>query len=57
MFYSQKPQEALNLISYRGGLVSTLLHATVYMFLHNLLNVLVQIANKMALPKKKKENL
>jgi hypothetical protein len=32
--------------------VSTLLHATVYMFLHNLLNVLVQIANKMALQKK-----
>jgi hypothetical protein len=31
--------------SYRGALVSTLLHATVYMFLHNLLNVLVQIAN------------
>jgi hypothetical protein len=29
--------------------VSTLLHATVYMFLHNLLNVLVQIANKMGL--------
>jgi hypothetical protein len=26
--------------------VSTLLHDTVYMFLHNLLNVLVQIANK-----------
>jgi hypothetical protein len=37
------------LISYRGALVSTLLHATVYMFLHNLLNVLVQIANKMGL--------
>jgi hypothetical protein len=32
--------------------VSTLLHATVYMFLHNLLNVLVQIANKMGLQKK-----
>jgi hypothetical protein len=30
-------------------LLSTLLHATVYMFLHNLLNVLVQIANKMGL--------
>jgi hypothetical protein len=27
--------------------VRTLLHATVYMFLHNLLNVLVQIANEM----------
>jgi hypothetical protein len=32
--------------------VSTLLHATVYMFLHNLLNVLVQIANKIGLQKK-----
>jgi hypothetical protein len=31
--------------------VSTLLHATVYMFLHNLLNVLVQIASKMGLQK------
>jgi hypothetical protein len=31
--------------------LSTLLHATVYMFLHNLLNVLVQIANKMELQK------
>jgi hypothetical protein len=31
--------------------VSTLLHATVYMFLHNLLNALVQIANKMGLQK------
>jgi hypothetical protein len=31
--------------------VSTLLHATVYMLLHNLLNVLVQIANKMGLKK------
>jgi hypothetical protein len=51
-FYSQKPQEALSLASYRGVLVSTLLHATVYMLLHNLLNVLVQIANKMGLQKK-----
>jgi hypothetical protein len=32
--------------------MSTLLHATVYVFLHNLLNVLVQIANKMGLQKK-----
>jgi hypothetical protein len=31
--------------------VGTLLHATVYMFLHNLLNVLVHIANKMGLQK------
>jgi hypothetical protein len=36
-------------ISYRGALLSTLLHDTVYMFLHSLLNVLVQIANKMGL--------
>jgi hypothetical protein len=33
--------------------VSTLLHAIVYMFLHNLLNVLVHIANKIGLQKKK----
>jgi hypothetical protein len=38
-------------ISYRGALLSTLLHATVYMFLHSLLNVLVQIANKTGLQK------
>jgi hypothetical protein len=38
-------------ISYRGSLLNTLLHAIVYVFLHNLLNVLVQIANKMELQK------
>jgi hypothetical protein len=32
--------------------VSTLLHATVYMFVHNLQNVLVQIANKMGSQKR-----
>jgi hypothetical protein len=32
--------------------VTTLLHAAVYMFLHNLLNVLIHIANKMGLQKK-----
>jgi hypothetical protein len=32
--------------------VRTLLHDTEYMFLHNLLNVLVQIANKMGFKKK-----
>jgi hypothetical protein len=32
--------------------VSTLLHAIVLVLLHNLLNVLVQIANKMGLQKK-----
>jgi hypothetical protein len=31
--------------------VSTLLHAIVYVLLHNLLNILVQIANKMGLQK------
>jgi hypothetical protein len=34
------------------ALLNTLLQATGYMFLHNLLNVLVQIANKMGLQKK-----
>jgi hypothetical protein len=47
-----KATKGLEPVSYRGVLVSTLLHATVYMFLHNLLNVLVQIANKMELQKK-----
>jgi hypothetical protein len=42
----------LRVISYRGALLSTLLHAAVYMFIHNLLNALVQIANKMGLHKK-----
>jgi ribosomal protein L32E len=40
-------------IGYRGVLLSTLLHATVYVT-HNLLNVLVQIANKMGFKRKKK---
>jgi hypothetical protein len=31
--------------------VSTLLHATIYVFVHNLLNVLIQIANKVGLQK------
>jgi hypothetical protein len=44
---SQKPQGALNL----SALLRTLLHATVHVFLHNLLKVLVQIANKMGLQK------
>jgi hypothetical protein len=35
--------------------VSTLLHATVYMFLHNLQNVIVQIENKMGLKKRKQK--
>jgi hypothetical protein len=44
-------------ISYRAALLSTLLHATVYMFLHNLLNVLVQIANTMGLQIKQKHGV
>jgi hypothetical protein len=44
-----RAERVVDLISYREALLSTLLHATVYMFLHNLLNVLVQIANKMGL--------
>jgi hypothetical protein len=37
--------------------VSTLVHATVYMFLHNLLHGLVLIANKMGLQKKISYNM
>jgi hypothetical protein len=33
--------------------VSTLLHATVYVFLQSLLNVVAQIANKMGFQKRK----
>jgi hypothetical protein len=44
----QKATRGLEPISYRAVLLST--------FLHSLLNVLIQIANKMAL-KKKKENV
>jgi hypothetical protein len=44
-------------ISYSGVLASTLLHTAVYVSLHNLLNVLVHIANKMGLQKKTIETL
>jgi hypothetical protein len=37
---------------YKGEVVITLLRAIVYVFLHNMLNVLVHIANKMGLQKK-----
>jgi ribosomal protein L32E len=47
-----KATRGLEPISYRGVLVSTLLHANEYVFLHNLLNVLVQVANKMGFQKK-----
>jgi hypothetical protein len=46
-----KATRGLEPISYRGVLVSTLLHATVTMFLHNLLNVLVQIADRIKFKK------
>jgi hypothetical protein len=39
-------------ISYRGALLSTLLHATVYVFIHNFLNVLVQVVNEIGLQKR-----
>jgi hypothetical protein len=51
-FLFPKAARGFEPISYRGALVSTFLHATVYVFLHNLLNVLVQIANKMGFKKK-----
>jgi hypothetical protein len=38
-------------ISYRGVLVSTLLHAIVYVVLYNMLNALIQFTNKMGLHK------
>jgi hypothetical protein len=47
----QKTTRGVEPISYRGVLLSTLLHATVYVVLHSWLNVLVQIANKMGLQK------
>jgi hypothetical protein len=47
-YISLKDTTGLEPISYRGALLSTLLHATVYVR-HNLLNVLVQAANKMGL--------
>jgi hypothetical protein len=51
MSYGIKATRGLEPISYRGALLSTLLHATVYVT-HNLLNVLVQIENKMGFKKK-----
>jgi hypothetical protein len=49
-YISQKPQKGLEPISYREALLSTLLHAFVYIFTQ-LLNALVQIENKMGLQK------
>jgi hypothetical protein len=51
LFLFPKATRGLEPISYRGALLSTLLHAAVYVFLRNLLNVLVQIANKVGLQK------
>jgi hypothetical protein len=40
-------------VSYRGALLSSLLHALYTFFLHNFLNVLIQIISKIGLQKKK----
>jgi hypothetical protein len=50
---SQKPQEALNLLVTEER-YWTLFYMPQYKFLHNSLNVLIQIANKMGLQNKKK---
>jgi hypothetical protein len=55
-WYTKSHKSPLEPISYRGALLSTLLHVTVYKFIHNSLNVLVQIANKMELQKGKHES-
>jgi hypothetical protein len=47
--FSLPSPEDGNISSFRN--ILSLLHATVYMLLHSWLNVLVQIANKMGLPK------
>jgi hypothetical protein len=49
--YSQKPQEALNLTVTEEH-YCVLFYMLLYTFLHNFLNVLVQIANEMGLQKK-----
>jgi hypothetical protein len=49
--HSRKPQEALNLLVTEERYWA-LFYIPLYMFIHNLLNVLVQIANKMGLQKK-----
>jgi hypothetical protein len=52
--YSQKPQEASKLLVTEKCLWA-LFYMPLYKFLHNLLNVLVKIANKMGLWKKKNQ--
>jgi hypothetical protein len=49
--HSQKPQEALDLLVTEEPYWA-LFYMPLYTFLHNLLNVLVQITNKMGLQKK-----
>jgi hypothetical protein len=51
LYYSQKPQEALNLLVTEERYWA-LFYMPLYTFIHNLLNVLVQIANKMGFKKK-----
>jgi hypothetical protein len=51
MSHSQKPQEALN-PSVTEERYRALFHMPLYTSIHNLLDVLVQIANKMGLQKK-----
>jgi hypothetical protein len=53
MSHSQKPQEALNPLVTEERYCA-LIYMSLYTFLHSLLNVLVQIANKMGLQKNKK---
>jgi hypothetical protein len=51
-----KAKRGVESVSYRGVLLSTLLHYMLaYTLLHNLLNVLIEIANKMGLPKTNKQ--
>jgi hypothetical protein len=50
---NNQPQEALNLLVPEERYWA-LFYMPLYTFLHNLLNVLVQIANKMGLQKKKR---
>jgi hypothetical protein len=50
LVYSQKPQETLNLLV-TEDCYWALFYMPLYMSLHNLLNVLVQIANKMGFKK------
>jgi hypothetical protein len=50
MFYSQKPQEALDLLVTEERYWAVF-YMPQYTFVHNLFNVLVEIANKMGFKK------